>query len=176
MAQTTIRGEQLKDIWEMVEEITIGSAVTTQDFTATLDGDVDGAYMIEGRIVNDQVSNASINIRINSANWATNRQYNSASGTSVTASRDTATNMALAIANGGYTQFRTFFPCVITGDGRTCYTIETRGNTTSLANITFTHDITTPANSVNITSLGVASSIASGIGVGSVLRLWKRRK
>ena len=161
--------------WEMVEEIVIASAVTTQDFTATLDGDVDGAYVIEGRVVNDQGSNAGLSMRINGATWAVNRQYLQATSTTISAARDTGIQFAFANATTA-TNFKVEINAIKTGDVRNAWTREARGSTTTIMVTNIVFDITTPANSVNITSLGLISDLASGIGIGSVLRLWKRVK
>lgn len=158
--------------FELVEENNISSAVQAYDFTG-LDGDTEGTYILEIRVVNDNGGTASYAIRLNQANWAGRRQYHNASNTSVAAGRDTTIYLYSAVANGTTTIIQ-HFPAMKSGEVRQSIGRGANDAGASMASMTNTFDITTPSTATNITAIGIGANVASGIGVGSVLRLWKK--
>ncbi len=158
--------------WRLVEERIISTASTTEDFTG-LNGDNDGTYMLEGRIVNDTASDSTVYVRLNQSDWGVNRQCMWADGTSVSAQRDTAAATFSVLANDT-TSFIIQFPSVKTGEPRHAFAYSHYGSGTGIRIIQYYFHITTPSNTTNITAVGLRSDVTNGIGVNSVIRLWKR--
>ncbi len=164
--------------YELIEVINISSAVTTQDFSTVLDGDNDGGYIIELNIVNGAAASTNYSIRVNAATWAVNRQYIYATSTTLSGARDTGTSiLAIATSAGDGDEGIAFvrIPFSKTGRQRLAYCEGSHaGSTTSFVELfNMFIQVTTPATTTNITSLGVVASQTSGIGVGSVMRLYK---
>ncbi len=157
---------------EMVQKIIVsGDPEQTQDFADTLNGDVDQQYWIEASFVNDNAGTAKYSVRINLADWAVNNQQAIFSGTSHTAARITTPEiLTLGTSQEGHITVN--LPKAETGISRHASVTELRNFNTS---IRAEHSIviTTPIKSVNWTRLGIGSDVADGIGVGSILRLWR---
>ena len=165
--------------WLFVEEIVITSAATIKDFAATLTGNTQGGYLMEFKMVNDSGLTATYSLRINTATWAGSRQFLLTTGTSVSAARDTATGFVQNAASGvGLISLTNVnIPFSVAGDERIAMSegTHTGGNTTIRTEfLLINFGITTPAANVEITSLGVVCDQTNGIGVDSVMRLYKR--
>jgi len=135
---------------------------------------VDKAYIFEGVLVNNTGLTVSCTIQLNQADWAVNRQYSKASGTTLSANKDTD-NIFPAVKTGHNSSFLFYFPAARTGYERHAFAEEARG--TSLAELySFRshYHITTPAKTVNITAIGLKASVTNGLDAGTVLRLWKK--
>jgi len=161
------------NIWELIEERVISSASTTETFSS-LNGNSDGSYMLQFALINDQGSSSNYNLQLNGSNWACDSERLTASGATVSSANGTEILICSAQTMEGSAGLLTI-PALRTGDLRmaNCYWHERTGANTQTK--WYGYNITTPANSVNITSLGVTSTTASAIGIGSVLRLWKVR-
>lgn len=161
--------------WKWIETKTItGSAVTSFDFAATLDGNTEEDYMIISRIVT--VASDSIQLRMNGATAAGYSQQIIAVGS------------ALATTDGGnYTIFATvyhsdsipaYFVTVIncrTGLLKQYVSLGTSGyGAGHTRSYQYGGYIDTPNAATNCTSLGAYSYSAGNIGVGSTFVLYKR--
>lgn len=155
----------------LVEERIITTASQTEDFTG-LDGDADGCYILEGRLVNDAGSGSNYSPRMNGSATAQNRQILSVESTSVGGGADTSGTFCGA-SSGAVTTFRAEIPVTKTGYQRNMLCNAAHLSSGSLAIFLSYLTITTPSNATNITSIGIGASVADGIGVGSVIRLWK---
>lgn len=156
----------------LVEERVITTASQTEDFTG-LDGDADGLYIIEGRLVNGTGSSSNYSIRANGAAVAGSRQILSVEGSSVSGGADTSLTIVGAAA-GNTADFEALMSSSVSGATRhlICRAAN-EGGTFGILLVNM--KLTTPSSGTNITSVGVAASVADGVGVGSIIRLWKRQ-
>lgn len=168
-----LNASDLQVVWELVEERVISTASTTEDFTG-LDGDTEGAYKLQYTIINDQGTGSAINLRLNSANAVGNRQFISGSSTTITGARDSAMDIGNAPATSS-SAGEIVFPATRTGDARYCLFTRTSAQA-SIVLVLGAIYITTPAAGTNITAIGLVAATANAIGIGSVLRLYKRLK
>ena len=162
----------IKQGWELAEERVITSASTTEDFT--VDGEADGGYMIEGVLVNDQGTGGAVNLRVNGANAVMNNQYISASGTSISTSRNSGVSWICSTTANKSTGFQVAIPVSRKDDARMVFT-DSAQNESTMSKEMISASLTTPAASTAITSIGIGATAADNIGVGSVIRVWKRR-
>lgn len=160
--------------WKLIESILITSATQDKDFAATLDGDVDRVYQIIFRMVNDDSTDAVYSIRINGNAAGATRQRMLAEGTTVSGA--TASSVGLSTGAPQTTSMAGVltFSGMTTGDARQaqCFT-GTKDSGGGFLMLT-TYNITTPANTVNVTALGIGSDQTSGIGVGTEMFLFAR--
>ena len=161
----------IKKGYQLIEEITITSAAQTKDFAETLDGDSDGGYIIEFYLVNGTGGTSTLNLRINEADWAVTRTRLRQTGLSVAGLRDNNINFGSATTSSEAT-FMIQIPKSSTGNRRHVF-VDTVENSSTLIFIDARFDVTTPSAATNITSLGIASDVEDGMGVDSVMRLYK---
>lgn len=169
--RATTAGGGIQSGYELIEEIIVTSAVQTQDFASALDGNNDGGYIIEIYLVNDDGSTSVVNLRINGADWAVTRSRLRQTGISVAGLRDNNINFGAPITSSEAT-FIIRIPKSSTGNRRHVIS-EVAEDSTNVVQSKYTFDVTTPTSATNITSLGIASTVVSGIGVDTVMRLYK---
>lgn len=166
------------DEWILVERITIaGAAATTQDFATALNGDVDLGYKVCAFIKSDAAGDAIFSLRVNGATIAANRRYIQAVSTTVsTAATASATGMLTTDVTSDEGAFEAYLSFARTGYERfwRFWTSKSSGSTDYQEEFFGTFRMTTPNTATNITSLGVVSDTASGIGIGSILELYKK--
>jgi len=157
--------------WELVEEKVFAGGAQTYDITG-LDGDADGGYMFEAATINDGGGYSDCTLRLNGAtaigHWQTVRYRNAV----VTAASGSTLNILLSSSTSISVFFLTI-PASRTGDARGGFIFCHDGGTT-IQNWLKSFEFTTPASGTNITSIGLTSNIANGLGVGTVMRVWKR--
>lgn len=159
---------------QLVEETVIsGAAVQNSDFSTVLAGDTDGYYMVTGTIVNDDGSANQIIPRLNGASIACNHQKQIATGTSMTAARSTDVHM-IGCTAGHHGHFVFWIPKTETGTERCIIYNASRNDDANIRNDFGTMQINTPTTATEITSIGIGTNVTSGIGVGSVIRLWRK--
>lgn len=159
--------------WQLIDrKVVSGSAIQTYDFAPTIaiSGDVDLAYMIFGFVVNDNALTANINLRINAADIAANRQTMTASSTTLAGARDTTINFG-ALPTTKSMSFMLWIPKAATGNIRHCIITTAFNSSTAIEKHEYAFDITTPATSTNITSLGIGADQTTGLGLTSELNL-----
>lgn len=165
-------------LWELVEEKTVtGSAVQTLDFDATLDGNVDGAYMVIGQVKNDTGTTAVIHPRINAATAVGDMQMTFFNNTTITGARSAGASIEICRAfTGKDGWFELLLPTPkASALTRYAFANNSRNASGSISDQRMQAEITTPASTTQITSLGVAASVASGLGVGSKFWLARRK-
>lgn len=166
--------------WQFVERITIGSAVTTQDFTTVLDGNSDLGYRIVASIIAGSSTYPAYSLRVNGATIACNRRYIFASSTTVATAATDSSIFILGLQPTSGTAKEGGFSAILnysrTGYERLWRFHGTKANAVVdwQEEFTGTLRMTTPNTSTNITSLGVHCNAANGIGVGSILTLYKK--
>ncbi len=159
--------------WELLETITIADdAEQTQDFAAVLDGDVDKRYRMEFFLINDNAATATYSLHVNLATWAVNRQFLNVGGATISAARDTATDIVSTVT-GEDSQVDVDIYKAETGSTRHAWVRNMRATGVLVQMLMYHFDITTPSTAVNITRLGLTNDRSDGIGIGSVLRLWR---
>lgn len=164
---------------QLIEELSIGSSVTTADLATVLDGNTDGGYSLIGYIVSDATVAPTYTIRLNGADWAVNRSNIIVTGAAAYtgAYNTTATILGLQANSGtikkGY--FNLFMPIMRSGYDRVAWGLASKMNntTTTVEHSQFTYNITTPSSATNITSIGLSASQTNGIGAGSKFKLYK---
>lgn len=156
--------------WVVVEELTITVAATTIDIPG-LDGDNDGAYLLEGVLMNNTASNSSYYLRLNGADVVGNRLYLSINP-AYDAYRDTVMTLGAASA-GNSGSFKLEFPISATGTDRYANSHVIRNNNATIFIQRYGLNISTPNSATNITSIGMRASSVDAIGIGSVIRLWR---
>ena len=159
--------------WVLVEEkvVTITS-IGSYDFTPTLNGNVDNAYIIECFLKNDNTNTAFYNLRINQADMGGTRQTLSASSTTLAGDKTGSIWFAQANTNEATGGVLTIIKAN-TGDIRPMHGTFTQNGSSNISALITVFDITTPVNSINITNLGVSANVVSGLGVNTMMRLWK---
>jgi len=165
-------------LWELVEEKEVtGSAVQTIDFAATLDGDVDGAYMIIGQVKNDTGGSASNYLRINGATAIGDFQLTFFNNTTITGARTAGGSITMCpVFAGKDGWFETILPTPkASALTRYYFANMSRNASAAISDQRVQAEITTPSSSTKITSLGVGSSAAAGLGVGSKFWLARRK-
>lgn len=163
-------------VWTLIDRTVIASAVQTYDFAPTIavSGNVDLAYWIVGFVKNDNAGTAEIGLRLNTAAIACDRQRFNASSTTLTAARDTTTTFA-SVPTTKSVSFCCWMLKTATGDIRHAIISSALDSSTSIQYENYAVSITTPATSANITSVGIGSSVTSGLGVGTELNLFTLR-
>jgi len=159
--------------WQLIDRTVVaGAAVQTYDFapTVAVSGNADLAYMIFGFVVNDDASTANIGLRLNGAAVANNRQYLTASSTTLAGARDTTVTFG-ALPTTKSMSFMLWIPKAATGNVRHCIVTTAFNSSTAIEKHEYAFDITTPSTATDITSLGIGADQASGIGLTSELNL-----
>ena len=167
----------------LVETITIaGSAVTNSDFTTTLDGDNDAEYVIKAHIINPLGSQVTYTPRINGAAWAGTRQHAIFYGTAGSSINTTNNTSVLTLDDTGQVPDEGDLVLYIDHPLSGVSVERLARFESSSADVTANQPdsiyigrfyYTTPSSGTNITSLGIQSDTASGIGIGSVLKLFR---
>jgi hypothetical protein len=152
----------------LIETFTVGSDQTSITFAATLDGNTDEVYEIEGNLVNNAGADIDVTLQPNAV--STNQQ-------SYVRSADRTNLLMVNSSIGNTTKFGNVWVAIVakTGVG------PRRFVTHSISDGSAQHAILTwfgggfwTDTSTNITSLKILSSSANGIGAGSVFNLYKR--
>jgi len=166
----------IRNGYELIEEISITADTSAQDFTSTISHP---GYIIEANLVNLTSATQSYVLRMNVGSVVSTRQI--LYGASTTVSAGLATNNALAqvgasgTSNANNCCLTIKIPWIGSSLRNRFITSEsthvlTTNNWPEIAN-TVCH-ITTPAIGSAITSLGLMSAAANGIGSNSQLRLY----
>ena len=175
---------RIDGIMQLIEEIEItGAAVTNFDFATVLDGNNDGGYMIEGFYINDSTAgNSNLRMRFNAAQCVTDRSFVYQTGASTLtggyqAGGATPNIVGAEDADGTAVQSAFIFnmPISTTGQERFWSSVSSKAVAGSgrVGIFSIEGRMTTPNTATNITSIGVVSDIANGIGIGSIFRLWR---
>lgn len=163
--------------WQLIDrKVVAGSAIQNYDFAPTIaiSGNKDLAYMIFGFVVNDDASTANVGLRVNGAAIACNRQTLTASDTTIAGARDTTTTFG-AVPTTKTISFMIWIPKAATGNIRHCIITTALNSGTSLEKHEYAFDITTPATSTDMTSLGIGTDQTSGLGLTTELNLMTLR-
>jgi hypothetical protein len=159
-------------IGSLVEEKVFAVAAQTFDFTATVDGDVDYRYRLMCFLVNDAVATISISLRLNVNTVAMARQVVTASAGGHPGARDTSPLLAGATTTEASTLYIDLVKPEV-DDARHFTVSSAISEGTGIQIQRGSASITTPAIGDKITRIGVGASLADGLGVGTILRLYK---
>ena len=164
----------------LIETITIAVAVQNVDFIATLDGDNDGSYRMVGHLISDSNAGGFITctLRVNGVNPGTVigsliYQDFTAAGTAIGTIISTAALGSVVATTGRFMDFIMEFPNPESAFSSRWYSLISAERTT-LYDQRFSISFATP--SAKITSLGIGSDKANGIGIGSKFSLYKIAK
>lgn len=165
-------------LWELLEEKTVtGAAVQTLDFDTALDGDVDGAYKVIGQVKNDTGGSAATYLRLNGATAVGDYQQTFFNNATLTGARTAGGSIPICpvfASRDGW--FELLLPTPkASALTRYVFSNNSRNASGSISDQRMQAEISTPSSSTKITSLGIASSVASGLGVGSKFWLARRK-
>lgn len=153
--------------WEKVSEQKLSANATSVSFTG-LTGDTNRYYMLMMRLKNVSAVSIVVDIRLNNATTGYNRQYLTASGTTVSAGRDTAV-MGYGSSAGGYISIVVFFNVESTlNKGYMGYGWTDTGTT-----ITMNLQMLEWTTAGEVTSIDIVSNTADSLGAGSTFILYK---
>ena len=179
----TIPALKTNSFYQLIEEKVIsGAAVTSFDFDYVLNGNADGGYIIELDFNNPTASDSYYFLRLNGAEVVVAQSYYQETGASGLANSYSTgiqggmLGLDATTAENGIAIIRIPFSKTGTGNWERFVFWETSHVSTGSSIVEVTnaaHLLTTPANSVNIVSLGIGAAVASSIGSGSVARLKK---
>jgi hypothetical protein len=162
--------------WKLVEEITISVAAQTLDFTYAIPSTVK-SIKVDAHLINDQAGSTNYCLRLNGADIAGRRQYINSAGAAVSGANDASVTFAGLKASGSPPdecdgEIVLNYPG--TGIQRIINTVASASasSTNTLDNFRTYMDVTTPTTATAITSAGIGASTASGIGVGTMAKLW----
>lgn len=160
--------------WVFVEEKTMSVGATTMDFSSTLNGDSDGAYMICIRTIGNAGGGANTGLRINGATWVVDREYILGNGAVITSAFQTGVSNCMDTSNAGDSSYCevVIYPTQ-TGAIRFAKTMSYMNYPGTDQQFTAVSVITTPNTATNITSLGIYSTLA--MQVGTKMTLFKRQ-
>ena len=152
----------------LIETFTVGSDQTSITFAATLDGDTDQVYEIEGNLVNNSGADIDLTLQPNAVNT---NQTSNVRGT------DRAyllmVNSSLGNTNKTAYVFCALVAKTAVGPRRFITNSISEGSPQNALLTWFGAGFWTDT-STNITSMRILSSSANGIGSGSEFRLYKR--
>lgn len=159
-----------------IEDLTVGgSAVSDITFSATLDGDTDGQYIIQGSVSDPNVGlGTELRLQPNavtsnqSSRWQGN--INDVGAVGATASSSMVLGIHMNVS--GVTFFNAIFRAK-TGKMRSC--ISQMGYVGATRSGFVAGGGGWTDTSTNVTSIKIASSAANGIGAGSNFKLYKRQ-
>lgn len=157
--------------WSLVETKVVDSAIQTYDITVV--GDTAYNFMLVCRFVNDAGSASTYNLRLNAADVAWTKQRIRAEGGGALVA-DSGTNISFG-AGAAAANASAHLDMIMTtksGENMQCSWKEVSG---SGGDMTIGGSVvTTPSAATAITSIGVAGSQASALGVGTIISLFKR--
>ncbi len=156
--------------WELLERKEVsGSAVQSLTFSG-LNGNTDGFYMIIGHVINDDASTTIVTLEPNGL--ATNQDYERAILNAGVWSLGTGTTMEIArCATGQHNIFQCrFYPA--TGQSRP-YFVQGVRRQASGDHRAINYWGGWEETSTNVTSIDIQSDVASGIGIGTVICLYR---
>lgn len=157
--------------WELVEALTIaGAAVQEQAFAAALDGDADGEYLVRARIKNSAAGNGNIGVDMN-GNALVYSQFGSQDGANPTGAANG--QFGFFYATGSLQLHVQIFARRITGQVRSGFGFVSAADDLSATARLAQFGCGFYTGTDNITEVSIRSSVAAGIGIGSVLELWK---
>ena len=165
----------IDDVYQLVDEVVLGSVVDIVDFPSVLNGELDGAYRIEVLHVSGG-TNPALSLRVNGAATTSVRSY----------VRQSSPTVSGAYASSGvFSQIPTSGTSMTVIDFLSPKASATRARTFLAQSSHFGTDanlvgtatqafaLSVPASIVEITRLGVASHVTKGLGAGTILRLYK---
>jgi len=161
----------------MAEEVILGSAVQIQNFSTALNGNLDKEYAITVQGVNTTGSNCSPAFYANgTTNIGIMRQALVINNTTISASQVSTTALLQLGPTGtiyGYGNAYFNIPKTSTGEIRYAMLDDNSRTLNGVyLGVGVMGNITAPASGVNITKLGINAGIPSGLGPGTVMRLW----
>ena len=166
--------------WRLLETKTQAVKGGDLDFDTVLTGDTSSGYKIEAWITNDDASATHVRLRVNGADSVVARQKQGITNATVSNAIDATSTMLTINAAGSAADTGTIiaeFPFPSAASHRQLFT---RGSHLGAASTDLSEmqntvlTLTTPANGVEVVGLGVHSSVADGIGAGSIIRLYER--
>lgn len=160
--------------WLMLGYTKLSGAATTYDFPVTLADALYTGYRVTIHYVNGYAGVSRPILRINGASAQGYNQLLTANNTAITASRFTNVLYVADTPQSLYGSYDYHIENSIASiSGRRSFSFCSTG-TSSILLYMMTSDITTPASTTEITSLGVGSTQTDGLGVNSILRLYGR--
>jgi hypothetical protein len=180
MARRSTNSGHTSGDWVPIETLNIAAAVQTVDFATVLSDAKYSGYRINGVAYNGYAGSVNLAYRLNGATWVASYQYYAAANTTLGAGTNTnlGMNYMTCVQNGKIAVSLEIPESYATTISRGAFSRRqlnpVPGTTTTWAEGFFGLLITTPAATVEITSLGLVASQAAGIGIGSVLRLYGR--
>lgn len=156
----------------LIDTIILSEAVQNFDFPYQL---IEGmGYILKARIINDEPSLlATYSHRFNTAAADGERQYIIANGIAVQANRGGGSNYGKGPA-GTTVTIDVEIPFTQTGADRILDFENKDINPGAVEHWDGVLRLTTPANNVPLTSIGVGSDRLLGIGVNSIFKLWEQ--
>lgn len=163
---------QTNPAYELVSDIVVGTATTTVDFTGLNFGKTDDLMLVSDFL--NSSTDTWLNILVNGNYTTTNyyEQYVLSTGTLVVSNR--SNDSAFNSGSGGSSKSFSKLMFKLTNNGYVVFQSLTErdygGSSTKLLNYVGTSTFT----ATSITSLRIASNVASAIGAGSRFQLYKR--
>lgn len=156
-------------LMQLVEQKRVtGSAITNYDFT--VDGDADYQYIMIAHI--EASNNISVKPRMNGATIAGNKQALNVNGNAVSGTRDTTISLG-DLSNTDTGEYFVIFDNCASNYNRRFISHGSTLQNGSIQIFYVTCHISTPANGTAITSIGIEGSAATGLGIGSVISLYR---
>jgi len=155
----------------LVATETVSTATDQVDFTG-LDIDATGHYILYYKIVNDEASNSSaINLCVNDDTTTTNYSSQALSAIGGTAGASSDNNARISQIDAGLENSGKVDICLTSDDY--LFALERGSHNHPAATGLVFHLVQSDSTHSNITKINIVSDQSSGIGVGSVLELYK---
>lgn len=161
--------------WIVLSQTKLSGAATTYDFPVTLADALYTGYRVTIHYVNGYAGSSAAVLRINGATAKANKQRLIAADAVIGSGRNTDYDLHIGSAAIGLyeTLFFDIAESLASIDGRKANSwLGT--DTSALQLLLQGADVTTPAATTEITSLGVGANYANGLGANTVLRLYAR--
>lgn len=154
----------------LVGSATVSGSAADSLVVSGLDLDSDESYYVEFALKNASASTVSLSFYYSGDTTATNytRQITTADGASQTTARVNAATAAFILANSTCTGFARVAKDI---DGKTRALIQSIRNDPSAT--AFNFGVTTWDSTANVTSIGIYSSVASALEVGSRIKVYR---
>jgi hypothetical protein len=151
----------------LVAETIVSSAATSISFTG-LDAIAHGGYVLTGHIINTSASTASYSFFMNNDTIQANYQYQYLVGSGASTAAGSANNASLLSAGAGVTANFT-----LNIDPSSMSKTSIYGSVAATGSIVSAF-LEKTAVIANLTQLDIVGSVSNSIGIGSVIRLYRR--
>ena len=165
--------------FELIEIPVIDTNLTEYSFKSVLDSEIEKSYILDMFFLNNSGLSTTYYVILNDTTMAGTRQFFTANGATGSANRTTSNPEYIVSASSSGSCFaRTYLNLPVYSGAdlpRNIYNTCTEDSGSTLVYRESSIAITTPANTIPITSIKVVSTQTDGIGSGSVLRLFRSK-